>query len=138
MTDWGQAQCIGQTDLFFDERPAFENQAKAVCSVCPIKHDCLIESYRMGETYGIWGGQDYEERRMTAVLLGYKPPSRTEDIEHGTKQGYDWHKRTSTPIECDEEGNDICGCRAAYRSDARERMAEYRKRVRATKVPRED
>jgi Transcription factor WhiB len=138
MTDWNEARCIGQTDLFFDERPIYEERAKEICSVCPIKRDCLMESFRNLDVYGIWGGQNLEERRMTAVMLGIKPPSRVEDIEHGTKKGYDWHKRTHTPIEYDEEGRDICGCQTAYRNDARERMAIYRKRVRAREVPRED
>jgi hypothetical protein len=130
MTDWEQAACLGQTDLFYDERPDFVTQARSVCSLCPIKHDCLIESFTLGDAYGIWGGQDYEERKLSAIALGYKPPSRLEDIEHGTKRGYDKHKILGIPFEHDEEGNNTCGCVSAYRADSRNRMAEYRKRNR--------
>jgi Transcription factor WhiB len=136
MTDWELAKCRGMLDLFFDERPAQVAYAKHICSDCPIKQACLITSLEYAEPYGVWAGLDYEERRATAVLLGYKPPSRVEDVEHGTERGYNWHQRTGTPIEYDKEGTDICGCHTAQRKKARNRMAEYRKRVRSGEISR--
>lgn len=137
MTDWDLALCRGQSELFFDERPAFVEKAKAVCSFCPIKKACLLTSLEYSEAYGVWAGLDYEERRATAILLGYKPPTRYAEVDHGTERGYAWHKTTGTPVEYDEEGNDTCGCHTAAKEKARYRMAEYRKR-KSRAVPRND
>ena len=134
MTDWDKAKCIGQTELFFDERPVYVESAKQICQGCPIKQDCLTWALEHRESYGVWGGQTYDELRITASLLGYKPASRQEEVQHGTRQGYDWHKRTNTPIKEDDTGIDICGCRTAARSEARLRMAKYRARLRSVSV----
>lgn len=44
--------------------------AKALCSACPVVLDCLIASFRMAETHGVWGGLTARER------LGYLRSSR--------------------------------------------------------------
>ena len=36
--------------------------AKAVCSGCPVRQQCLDEAIGNGEQYGIWGGLTAEER----------------------------------------------------------------------------
>lgn len=38
--------------------------AKAICATCPVTLDCLIASFRMGETHGVWGGLTARERLM--------------------------------------------------------------------------
>lgn len=92
MTDWGKAKCVGETKLFFDERPASVALAKIICEDCPIKSGCLDWALIHREAWGVWAGLDYQELRILAVSLGYTPPNRKE-VEHGTERGWAWHRR---------------------------------------------
>ena len=73
--DWvDQASCKGQSQLFFspfgerpDTREAREAMAKAICTSCPVQPDCLAVG-RQHHEYGIWGGENEEER----VHAGYR------------------------------------------------------------------
>ena len=47
-----------------DERERREIKAKAICSVCPVKEDCLEFALEIKEPYGIWGGLTETERRQ--------------------------------------------------------------------------
>jgi WhiB family redox-sensing transcriptional regulator len=47
-----------------DERERREIKAKAICSVCPVKDDCLEFAVEIKEPYGIWGGLTETERRQ--------------------------------------------------------------------------
>ena len=47
-----------------DERERREIKAKAICSVCPVKEDCLDFALEIKEPYGIWGGITETERRQ--------------------------------------------------------------------------
>lgn len=125
--------CQGLLDLFFDESPDSISTAKAICHACEYQKACLTEALERAEAYGVWGGTDYQERRLIAIASGYPVPSRRPRFEHGTSRGYAWHKREGIEIELDSQGNDVCGCRAAYRSDARERVRRYRKRKKESK-----
>jgi WhiB family redox-sensing transcriptional regulator len=63
-----RAICIGKTDLMFSctENPYPEErvaEAKELCSMCPVREDCLDFAIGLREEYGIWGGADYQERR---------------------------------------------------------------------------
>lgn len=68
----GDASCRGpESELFFppphaerkEDRDAREGRAKAICSDCPVKPQCLDEALRIGEPHGIWGGLTETERR---------------------------------------------------------------------------
>ena len=48
-----------------DERERREAKAKAICSACPVKLDCLEFAMVIREPYGIWGGLTETERRQT-------------------------------------------------------------------------
>lgn len=126
---WTDASCRGLLDLFFDERPDSVSVAKALCHVCPHTNECLENSLRNAEAYGVWGGLDYQERKVVAASLGYPIPSRRSYVEHGTPRGYAWHQREQVSIELDRNGVDICGCLEAHRAAARERVRRYRKRL---------
>lgn len=63
--------CSGYYDLFFE---AFNTKkfvdlvsAKSICSVCPVRVDCLDSSFQsrdgLGELSGIWGGFTPSERK---------------------------------------------------------------------------
>jgi WhiB family transcriptional regulator, redox-sensing transcriptional regulator len=65
--------CRGNGELFFPpfaERPQTrvkrESRARALCEGCPVQAACLLYG-RMHHEYGIWGGENEEER----VLAGY-------------------------------------------------------------------
>ena len=47
-----------------DDRERREIKAKAICSVCPVKDDCLEFAVEIKEPYGIWGGLTETERRQ--------------------------------------------------------------------------
>jgi WhiB family transcriptional regulator, redox-sensing transcriptional regulator len=68
-----EAACVGMTDLFFPiyaERPQAraqrERDAAAVCETCSVQVTCR-EYGREHHEYGIWGGENEEQR----VLAGY-------------------------------------------------------------------
>ena len=71
--DWQvRAACRGQPAAIFfapthferkEARVARERQAKAVCSMCPVRKECLNYALRIHEPHGIWGGLNEAERR---------------------------------------------------------------------------
>lgn len=70
MDDWrNSAACRTEDpDLFFPigtSGPALLQtaQAKAVCRRCPVREQCLEWALRTGQSIGVWGGTDEEERR---------------------------------------------------------------------------
>lgn len=119
MLDWSSARCLGQTDLFFDEKQTSVKKAKSICAQCPLRIPCLEWALSRGEAWGIWGGLTYQELRIVAFAKGFDPPDRRE-IEHGTERGWAWHRRRSEKA-CEE-------CRIAYNKNVRERVARYRYR----------
>lgn len=52
-----------RTDLFFDEDRT--DEAKMICSACPVRLSCLHHAIRAGEKYGVWGGTDEIVRGRT-------------------------------------------------------------------------
>ncbi|MCW2494089.1 WhiB family transcriptional regulator [Jatrophihabitans sp.] len=69
--DWqGSAACRGlDTANFYHpenergpSRVKREQQAKAVCSSCPVLENCLRWALNAREPYGVWGGLSTEER----------------------------------------------------------------------------
>ncbi|MFI1004321.1 WhiB family transcriptional regulator [Streptomyces galbus] len=63
-----EAACVGEDpELFFpvgSTGPALEDvaAAKRVCARCPVIADCLAYALGSGQTSGVWGGTDEEER----------------------------------------------------------------------------
>lgn len=73
MTSWqSEALCSESYDIFFED---FETKkflddgvtAKCICSVCPVRSECLDFSFKarkgLGEPSGIWGGHTPPERK---------------------------------------------------------------------------
>lgn len=67
-----EARCRGSdANLFFtpthledkEERTAREGQAKAICSACTVRNQCLEFALATRESHGIWGGLNELERR---------------------------------------------------------------------------
>lgn len=47
-------------------RVSRERRAKAVCTSCPVRDDCLDHALVNDERYGIWGGMTGKERRLAS------------------------------------------------------------------------
>ena len=71
-----RAACRGpQSIVFFppphferkDERLEREVRAKAICTSCGVRQDCLNYSLRIREQHGIWGGLNENERKLHIV-----------------------------------------------------------------------
>ena len=54
------------TDVFFGDldAPKKSLEARAICSRCPVKAECLDYAIRHACEYGIWGGTTATERRF--------------------------------------------------------------------------
>jgi WhiB family redox-sensing transcriptional regulator len=70
-----RAACRGEdSTLFFapnyfeqrGEKDAREAKAKAICTIFPVRIDCLEYAMRVREPYGVWGGMNETERRALA------------------------------------------------------------------------
>lgn len=48
--------------------------AKAICATCPVISECLDQSLRVREPYGVWGGLSEDER---SALLADVPKNAT-------------------------------------------------------------
>jgi WhiB family redox-sensing transcriptional regulator len=68
-----QARCRQyDPELFFDPRGRAERKAKAVCTRCPVRSDCLLFALESHAEFGVWGGMNTKERR---ILLRQAPTS---------------------------------------------------------------
>ena len=50
----------GDADLWFAEAPKELERAKALCTACPIKAECLAGALERAEPWGVWGGEIFE------------------------------------------------------------------------------
>ncbi|MEU8513778.1 WhiB family transcriptional regulator [Kitasatospora sp. NPDC048722] len=70
-TDWakrGICRTADPDELFVDG--AAQNRAKAVCSGCPVRTECLAYALDERIEHGVWGGMTDRERR---ALLRRRP-----------------------------------------------------------------
>lgn len=65
-------------ELWFAERPAELNLAKALCAQCPIKATCLAEALERAEPWGVWGGEIVQEGVVLAYKRGRGRPSNSD------------------------------------------------------------
>lgn len=62
MAEWRErARCKGSADESFFN-PEHYLKAKAICSPCPVKAECLAEAMKNEERYGVWGGRSPSAR----------------------------------------------------------------------------
>ncbi len=54
-------------DLFFSERPADLETAKALCVDCPLRRECLEGALARREPWGVWGGSIFQAGEVIAV-----------------------------------------------------------------------
>ena len=59
-----RAQCRGEDRaLFFPALGANAANARAICSICPVRPECLAYALADPESAGVWGGFAERERR---------------------------------------------------------------------------
>ncbi|MGJ0117574.1 WhiB family transcriptional regulator [Williamsia sp. MIQD14] len=61
---------VADPDLWFAESPSDLEQAKALCSDCPLRRECLDSALDRGEPWGVWGGEIFSE----GVVIARKRP----------------------------------------------------------------
>lgn len=68
--DWrDDAACRGEdTALFFPDSEAQGDAARAICTVCPVRRECLNWALATNQREGIWGGMNERERRRERRL----------------------------------------------------------------------
>ncbi|UUU29173.1 WhiB family transcriptional regulator [Streptomyces sp. CA-210063] len=86
-----RAACVGEDpELFFPvgtTGPALDDvaAAKRVCARCPVRRQCLNWALGNGQTAGVWGGMDEEERTELLRRAGSADAARHEAFA-GTKR----------------------------------------------------
>ena len=60
-----RAACRGvDGNLFFRPERRYREAALLVCAGCSVTEECLSYALDTGQTMGIWGGKDAEERAL--------------------------------------------------------------------------
>jgi WhiB family redox-sensing transcriptional regulator len=58
------ARCLQyDPEIFFATRARAERRAKAICSRCPVRVECLAFALESKVEFGVWGGLNGRERR---------------------------------------------------------------------------
>lgn len=69
----GDALCAqADPEAFFPEKGGGTKAAKALCTQCDVREQCLRFSLESNEDDGIWGGLSTKERRKLIEQLGFK------------------------------------------------------------------
>jgi WhiB family transcriptional regulator, redox-sensing transcriptional regulator len=74
LTWQAMARCVEvDPEIFFPERGGSSKAARAVCSECSVRQECLLYALANREQFGIWGGTSERERRRLRRMA----PSRS-------------------------------------------------------------
>ncbi len=63
-------------ELWFAEREAEVEQAKALCQDCPIRPGCLAGALERREPWGVWGGEVFVDGVVVARKRGRGRPRK--------------------------------------------------------------
>ena len=59
-----EAVCAGMdVNIFYPEKGGKDTKAKAICTKCPVRIECLNDALARNERFGVWGGMSERERR---------------------------------------------------------------------------
>ncbi|NHZ71435.1 MAG: WhiB family transcriptional regulator [Proteobacteria bacterium] len=63
------AACTETPDVsFFPQTKDEERAALAICTICPVREDCLEHAIETRERFGVWGGLTEKERKKVSRL----------------------------------------------------------------------
>jgi WhiB family redox-sensing transcriptional regulator len=66
-----RAQCRGEDrDLFFPSLGADSVKAKVICSICPVRQECLDYALPQADLSGIWAGTSAKPRQKLRTERG--------------------------------------------------------------------
>jgi WhiB family redox-sensing transcriptional regulator len=65
-------------DLWFAETPAELERAKALCTGCPVRAECLAGALARREPWGVWGGEIFERGAVIARKRRRGRPSKAD------------------------------------------------------------
>jgi WhiB family redox-sensing transcriptional regulator len=65
--------CAEHSRLWFSDRPADLELAKAACLRCPLRQPCLAGAIERAEACGVWGGEIFERG---AIIARKRPRGR--------------------------------------------------------------
>lgn len=71
-------QDADKADLWFAERTADVESAKALCQQCPIRRECLDGAVARREPWGVWGGEVFVEGAIVAHKRGRGRPRKDD------------------------------------------------------------
>lgn len=70
-------------DLWFAERTADVERAKAMCRPCPIRYACLAGALDRGEPWGVWGGEVFVDGAVVETKRGRGRPRKAGPTPFG-------------------------------------------------------
>ena len=97
--DWASdASCRNAKPDELFVRGAEQNRAKAVCTGCPVRTECLAEALDNEIEWGVWGGMTERERR---ALLRQRPfvTSWRRLLESAREQHVSGQAPAAVPVE---------------------------------------
>lgn len=107
-------------------------QAKAICRRCPVVDDCLRWALDTGQSYGVWGGLDEQQRRHARRHEPAAPTMTAQGPRPAPLHGQPWSaaefERLQQLTDCGLPQEAIA--RAMDRSERSVRDALYRQRQR--------
>jgi WhiB family redox-sensing transcriptional regulator len=68
-------------ELWFAERQADVERAKALCHDCPLMEGCLAGALERHEPWGVWGGQVFVDGVVVATKRGRGRPRKVRPAE---------------------------------------------------------
>lgn len=72
---------VQDPDLWFAESPSDLDRAKALCTDCPVRAECLSGALARREPWGVWGGEIFERG---AVIARKRPRGRPRKADRQT------------------------------------------------------
>jgi WhiB family redox-sensing transcriptional regulator len=72
---------VHDAELWFAEKPADLERAKALCGDCPVRSACLLGAIRRQEPAGVWGGEIFQAGVVIPFKRGRgRPPKNTNGL----------------------------------------------------------
>jgi WhiB family transcriptional regulator, redox-sensing transcriptional regulator len=79
---------VNDADLWFSEKRVDLDRAKAICTGCPVRHECLAAALQRHEPWGVWGGEMVQRGTIAAgKRTRGRPPKNIEESPQPERGG---------------------------------------------------